>query len=118
MLKIMVNNRAVEAMEGESVLSALTRVGIRIPTLCNLPDLPPSGACRICIVELEGAPGDGLVPSCSYPVREGMRILSNSRKVIQARKTVLELLLANHPDDCLYCPKSSDCQLRKLAEEY
>ena len=53
MLKIMVNNRAVEAMEGESVLSALTRVGIRIPTLCNLPDLPPSGACRICIVELE-----------------------------------------------------------------
>lgn len=118
MLKIMVNNRAVEAMEGESVLSALTRVGIRIPTLCNLPDLPPSGACRICIVELEGAPGDGLVPSCSYPVREGMRILTNSRKVIQARKTVLELLLANHPDDCLYCPKSSDCQLRKLAEEY
>ncbi len=118
MFSITVNNRTIEAAEGESILSALTRVGIRIPTLCNLPDLPPTGACRICIVELEGAPGDGLVPACSHPVKEGMRILTNSRKVINARKTVLELLLSNHPDDCLYCPKSSDCRLRKLAEEY
>lgn len=74
MFEITVNNRVIDAEEGETILSALTRVGIRVPTLCHLPDLPPVGACRICIVEVEGAEGDGLVPSCSYPVAEGMRI--------------------------------------------
>ena len=118
MFEITVNNRVIDAEEGETILSALTRVGIRVPTLCHLPDLPPMGACRICIVEVEGAEGDGLVPSCSYPVAEGMRIFTNSRKVINARRTLLELLLSNHPDDCLYCQKSRDCSLRTLAEEY
>lgn len=118
MFEITVNNRVIDAEEGETILSALTRVGIRVPTLCHLPDLPPMGACRICIVEVEGAEGDGLVPSCSYPVAEGMRIFTNSRKVINARRTLLELLLSNHPDDCLYCQKSRDCRLRSLAEEY
>ena len=65
MFEITVNNRVIDAEEGETILSALTRVGIRVPTLCHLPDLPPVGACRICIVEVEGAEGDGLVPSCS-----------------------------------------------------
>ncbi len=118
MFEITVNNRVIDAEEAETILSALTRVGIRVPTLCHLPDLPPMGACRICIVEVEGAEGDGLVPSCSYPVAEGMRIFTNSRKVINARRTLLELLLSNHPDDCLYCQKSRDCRLRTLAEEY
>ena len=118
MFEITVNNRVIDAEEGETILSALTRVGIRVPTLCHLPDLPPMGACRICIVEVEGAEGDGLVPSCSYPIAEGMRIFTNSRKVINARRTLLELLLSNHPDDCLYCQKSRDCRLRTLAEEY
>ena len=118
MFEITVNNRVIDAEEWETILSALTRVGIRVPTLCHLPDLPPMGACRICIVEVEGAEGDGLVPSCSYPVAEGMRIFTNSRKVINARRTLLELLLSNHPDDCLYCQKSRDCRLRTLAEEY
>ncbi len=118
MFESTVNNRVIDAEEGETILSALTRVGIRVPTLCHLPDLPPVGACRICIVEVEGAEGDGLVPSCSYPVAEGMRIFTNSRKVINARRTLLELLLSNHPDDCLYCQKSRDCRLRTLAEEY
>ena len=118
MFEITVNNRVIDAEEGETILSALTRVGIRVPTLCHIPDLPPVGACRICIVEVEGAEGDGLVPSCSYPVAEGMRIFTNSRKVINARRTLLELLLSNHPDDCLYCQKSRDCRLRTLAEEY
>ena len=118
MFEITVNNRVIDAEEGETILSALTRVGIRVPTLCHLPDLPPVGACQICIVEVEGAEGDGLVPSCSYPVAEGMRIFTNSRKVINARRTLLELLLSNHPDDCLYCQKSRDCRLRTLAEEY
>ena len=91
MFEITVNNRVIDAEEGETILSALTRVGIRVPTLCHLPDLPPVGACRICIVEVEGAEGDGLVPSCSYPVAEGMRIFTNSRKVINARRTLLEI---------------------------
>ncbi len=115
MFEITVNNRVIDAEAGETILSALNRVGIYVPTLCNLPEMSPAGACRICVVELEGG---GLVPSCSYPVAEGMKIYTNSREVINARKTILELLLSNHPDDCLYCPKSSGCRLRKLAEEY
>lgn len=114
--EITVNNRVIDAEPGETILSALKRVGIRVPTLCHMSDMMPTGACRICIVEVEGE--DGLVPSCSYPVQEGMRIWTNSQKVINARKTLIQLLLSNHPDDCLYCSKSSDCQLRSLAEEY
>ena len=116
MFEITVNNRIIDAEPGETILSALSRVGIRVPTLCHMAGMMPTGACRICIVEVEGE--DGLVPSCSYPVREGMRIRTNSQKVINARKTLIQLLLSNHPDDCLYCSKSSDCQLRSLAEEY
>ncbi len=116
MVEITVNNRVINADPGETILSALNRVGIRVPTLCHMAGMMPTGACRICVVEVEGE--EGLVPSCSSPVREGMRIWTNSQRVINARKTLIQLLLSNHPDDCLYCSKSSDCQLRSLAEEY
>ena len=116
MFEIQVNNRMIEAEEGETILTALNRAGIHVPTLCHLEGLPPSGACRICVVEVEGL--RGLIPSCSYPVRKGMKIITNSQRVIKARKTVIELLLANHPDDCLYCVRNGDCLLQDLAAEY
>ena len=115
MFEIEVNNRTIQAEQGETILAALHRAGIQVPTLCHIEGLPPSGACRICVVELEGR---GLVPSCSFPVAEGMKIKTDSRKCIRARKTVIELLLANHPDDCLYCVRNKNCQLQDLAEEY
>jgi NADH-quinone oxidoreductase subunit G/NADP-reducing hydrogenase subunit HndD len=115
-VNIQVNGQAVEAKKGETILSALRRAGIKVPTLCYLEGLAPSGACRMCVVEVEGF--GGLVPSCSYPVAEGMKIESNSPRVLAARRTIIELLLANHPDDCLYCVRNGKCDLQTLAIEH
>lgn len=115
MFTIEVDGRSVEANPGETVLTALRRHGVHVPTLCHIQDLPPSGACRMCIVEVEGAPT--LVPSCSYPVSAGMKIKSRSSKVLAARRTIIELLLSNHPDDCLYCGRSGKCDLQRLAQD-
>jgi iron-only hydrogenase group A len=116
MFEIHVNNRIIDAKPDETILSALNRAGIKVPTLCHLEGLEPTGSCRICSVEVEGM--RGLIPSCSYPVQEGMKIITNSPKVIRARKTILELLLSNHPDDCLYCVRNGKCTLQELAQEY
>ena len=100
MVKVEVNNQILDAKKGETILSLLKRVGINVPTLCYMEQLPPTGACRICVVEIEGIAN--LVPSCAYPVAEGMKIKTHSPRVVEARKTIVELLLSNHPDDCLY----------------
>jgi len=115
-LTIEVNGRKVEAKKGETILSALKREGVKVPTLCYLENLAPSGACRMCVVEVEGSAN--LVPSCSFPVAEGMKIKSNSPAVMAARRTIIELLLSNHPDDCLYCIRGGNCQLAELAQEH
>ncbi|MFN8206243.1 MAG: [FeFe] hydrogenase, group A [Bacteroidales bacterium] len=112
---IEVNNRQITARKGETILSALQRAGIRVPTICSMKDFSPTGACRMCVVEVEGKAN--LVPSCSYPVEEWMKIYTHSPRVIKARKTIVELLLSNHPDDCLYCERNGNCELQKLAEE-
>jgi iron-only hydrogenase group A len=114
MMKIEVDNRTVEAGDGETILDVCKREGIQIPTLCHLPGLPPSGACRMCVVEVEGAPN--LVPSCSFPVTNGMKIRTKTPAVLNARRTIIELLLSNHPDDCLYCGRSGKCDLQGFAE--
>jgi len=115
MITLEVDGQTIEAREGEMILNALQREGIRVPTLCYMPGLPPTGACRMCIVEVEGVPN--LVPSCSYPVRAGMKIKTRTPKVLEARKTIVELLLSNHPDDCLYCSRDGRCELQKLAQD-
>lgn len=116
MFNIEINNRKVTAEKGETILSVLKRVGIKVPTLCHLEGLLPTGACRMCVVEVDGLAD--LVPSCSYPVSEGMKIQTHSPRVINARKTITELLLANHPDDCLFCLRNKNCELQNLAEEH
>ncbi|HOF39648.1 MAG TPA: NADH-dependent [FeFe] hydrogenase, group A6 [Candidatus Hydrogenedentes bacterium] len=115
MLTIEVNNRKIEAKSGEMLLDALKRNGITVPTLCNMDNLFPTGACRMCVVEVEGE--RALVPSCAYPVRDGMRVQTHSPRALRARKTIVELLLANHPDDCLYCVRSGNCDLQGMANE-
>jgi NADH-quinone oxidoreductase subunit G/NADP-reducing hydrogenase subunit HndD len=114
-VKIEVNKRTVEARSGEMLLGALRRAGVNVPTLCHMENLFPSGACRMCVVEVEGQ--RNLVPSCAYPVADGMKVQTHSPRAIRARKTIIELLLANHPDDCLYCVRNRDCTLQGLAEE-
>jgi iron-only hydrogenase group A len=112
---IQVNNKKIKAERGETILSALNRNGIIIPTLCRMKDFTPTGACRMCVVEVEGR--DRLVTACSQPVEEWMKIKTHSPRVITARKTIVELLLSNHPDDCLYCDRNLNCELQKLSEE-
>lgn len=115
MIKIEVNGRTIEARKGDTILSALNDCGINVPTICSMAELTPTGACRMCVVEVEGF--EKLVPACSFPVREWMKIKTHSPRVLKARKTNVELLLSNHPDDCLYCERNGNCELQKLAED-
>ena len=115
LLTIQVNNKKIKAKKGETILSALNRNGIMIPTLCRMRDFTPTGACRMCVVEVEGK--ERLVTACSHPVEEWMKIWTHSPRVITARKTIVELLLSNHPDDCLYCDRNLHCELQRLSEE-
>jgi len=112
---IQVNNREIKAKSGETILQACKRADIYIPTLCHIEGLEPSGACRMCVVEIEGR--DGLVPACAWPVEKDMEVKTHSAKAVRARKTNIELLLADHPDDCLYCVRNGDCELQSMAEQ-
>ena len=116
MLEITVDGRVFQVQSGQSLLSALREVSIEVPTLCHRKDLFPAGACRLCVVEVKGS--RNLVASCIQPVSEGMVVYTQSARVRQARRVVLELTLANHPDDCLYCLRNSNCELRQLAAQY
>jgi NADH-quinone oxidoreductase subunit G len=115
-MTITINNKEVWANPGETILSVAQREGVHIPTLCYLKNLSPTGSCRICVVEVEGQ--RGLVPSCAFPVSEGMKVQTNSQAVRRARKTIVELLIANHPQDCLVCVRNGNCELQKLSEQY
>ncbi|MGD9874599.1 MAG: NADH-dependent [FeFe] hydrogenase, group A6 [Kiritimatiellia bacterium] len=115
MITIEVNGRPIEAKKGEMLISALDRAGIKVPTLCYMKDRFPTGACRMCVVEIEGQ--KGLIPSCAYPVTEGMKVQTHSPRAVSARKTIIELLLADHPDDCLYCVRNGNCELQGMAED-
>ncbi len=115
MIQIEVNGKTLTAKEDDTILSAVRKAGLNIPTLCHMDGYPPSGACRICVVEVDGV--NGLVPSCSAGVRDGMKIKTHSQRALEARKTIVELLLANHPDDCNYCVRNENCELQSLAAE-
>ncbi|MFZ5940344.1 MAG: [Fe-Fe] hydrogenase large subunit C-terminal domain-containing protein [Bacteroidota bacterium] len=115
LINLEVNNRQIQAQSGETILSALNRNGIRVPTICSMESFSPTGACRMCVVEAEGH--EHLITACSYPVEEGMKLRTHSPRVLKARKTNVELLLSNHPDDCLYCERNGNCELQHLAED-
>lgn len=115
MIEITVNNEKIKVKPGGTILTALKSVGITVPTLCYHENLKPAGKCRICVVELEGR--KDLVPSCAFPVSEGMKIKTHSPRVIAKRKQLLELILSDHPDDCLYCVRNGNCDLRQLSDE-
>ena len=105
----------VSGRQGMTILELAQEVGVRIPTLCHDPSLKPAGACRLCLVEDEAS--KRLVASCVTPIASGMRIQTRSQAVLEARRVILRLMLANHPESCLVCDKGNRCQLRKLASE-
>lgn len=115
-VKIVIDGKEISADENLSVLEAAQKADIRIPTLCYLKDVNEIGACKMCVVEIEGR--KNLVTSCNTKVAEGMVIHTDSKRVIESRKQVLNLLLANHDVRCFSCSKSGDCRLQDLANEY
>jgi len=116
MIKIFIDKEQVEVEEGTTVLKAAQRAGIHIPHLCYHSAFPPEGSCRMCLVEIEGFPK--LELACSTVVKEDMKISTKSERVVEARKAVLEFLLAEHPLDCPICDKAGDCKLQDYYDEY
>ena len=115
LIQLTIDGIAVLAPQGATVLEAARQADIRIPTLCHLPDLSPEGACRLCVVQIEGM--RTLAASCVQPVAEGMVIRTHTPEVLEARRLVLELILANHPTDCFSCNRNLNCELQTLAAE-
>jgi iron-only hydrogenase group A len=111
---VTIDNIKVEVPKNYTVLQAAKEVGIDIPTLCYLKGINEVGACRVCLVEVERK---GLQASCVYPVSDGMVVRTNTKKVREARKTTVELILSNHDRECLTCDRNRSCELQKLAEE-
>ncbi len=116
MVNIKINGFDYQVPAGSTILEAAHSVGIEIPTLCYLKEINAIGACRICVVEVKGA--RSLVAACVFPVNEGMEIYTNTPKVIEARKTTLELILSTHKKECLSCVRSGNCELQKLCKDY
>ena len=115
MINLKINGQAVSVPEGTTVLDAAKKAGIKIPTLCYLRDINAIGACRVCVVEVKGA--RSLVASCVYPVAEGMEVVTNSKRVLDSRKTTVELILSDHKKECLSCVRNGNCELQTLSEE-
>ena len=111
-----INGREINFTNGQTILECAEANGIKIPTLCRLKGCAPTGACRVCLVEVKGA--RSLVASCAAPMGPGMEIVTDSDKVIAARKMVIELLLASGEHDCVTCESNGDCRLQDLAYEY
>jgi len=114
-MNITVNNKSIEANKDETVLDALNREGIKVPTLCHMKGMLATGACRMCVVEDKNS--GKLITSCSSPVYEGLKVETHSARVNESRKMIVELLLSNHPDDCLYCVRNKNCELQTVSEE-
>lgn len=115
MVKLKINNQEIEAAEGSTILEAARANNIHIPTLCYLKDLTGTGACRVCQVEVKGA--RNLCAACIYPVSEGMEVYTNSKKALDARRGIVELMLSNHSKNCLQCIRNNNCELQRLAAQ-
>ena len=115
MVNLKIDGKSVSVPEGSTVLEAAKIAGINIPTLCYLKDINEIGACRVCVVEIKGA--RALQAACVYPVSEGLEILTNSPRVMRARKSTVELILSNHDRSCLTCVRNRNCELQTLAEQ-
>lgn len=116
MIHLEINGIAVEVPEGTTILEAARNVAIKIPTLCHHPDIKAWAACGICVVRNGNSPK--LLRACCTEVAEGMRITTHDPDIVQIRKTVVELILSTHPNDCLRCPRSGNCELQRVAADF
>ncbi len=116
MINLKINNTPVSVPEGTTILQAAREAHIDIPTLCYLKDINEIGACRMCVVEIKGS--SKLNAACVFPVSEGMEVITNSKRVFEARKVNLQLLLSNHRRECLSCVRSGSCELQSLCTTY
>ncbi len=112
-VNIRIDGKPHQTIEGYTVLKACRETGVRIPTLCNLEGVSDNASCGVCVVEVKNA--KTLVRACVGKVTEGMEIFTNTPRVRKARKTNVELLLANHPKDCLICDRNGTCELQQIA---
>jgi NADP-reducing hydrogenase subunit HndD len=115
-VQIVINGQEVWVEENRTILQAAKQLGIDLPTLCYHPDQRVKANCRICVVEVEGI--KNLVPSCSTQVAAGMKITTNSPRVRETVRTILELIFADHPQECLTCIRNGNCELRRIAAQY
>jgi NADH-quinone oxidoreductase subunit G len=116
MVNIKINGIQQQVEEGTTILKAAEKVGVKIPTLCYHPDLPAWAACGICVVKLAGSPK--MMRACATEVNEGMEIITHDPEIVEVRRTVIELILSTHPNDCLQCPRNGTCELQTLAENF
>ncbi len=116
MITATINGIEVKVEPGTSIYKAAHQAQVRIPTLCYHPDLAPTAACGICVVKVKGAPN--MVRACTTPVAQGMEINTQDAEIVQVRRTVLEMILSNHPNECLTCLRSGECELQELAEDF
>ncbi len=115
MVHLTINGKAVSVPEGTTIIQAAKQLGIEIPSLCYLPGIHEYGSCRICVVEVEGA--RNLQASCITKVREGMVVHTNSQRVRKERKLIYELIMSDHPKDCLKCKRNNRCELQDLGRK-
>ena len=106
-----INGQRITAPHDATILEAARGAGIEIPTLCHHPDLSTVGACRMCVVGVQGA--RALQTACTTPVTEGMVVDTNTPEAVETRKFVLQMLLTDHPNDCMNCEVDGDCELRR-----
>lgn len=116
MVKALIDNIEVDVPEGTTILEAARKAHIQIPTLCYHPNLPPTAACGICIVKVKGA--RNMLRACCTPLTEGMEVTTMDPEIVSVRRTVIELILSNHPNECLTCMRSGHCELQDLAAEF
>jgi len=114
-VNVTLNGQPVSGEKGTTILQLAKENGIDIPTLCYLEGLTPTGSCRMCVVEVKGS--RTLVASCHTPIAPDMDIQTHSPKVLKARRVIIELLMANHVDNCLMCDRANTCELRKIATD-
>ena len=116
MVTLKIDNKKITVRKLSTILDAARKLDIPIPTLCHHPELSPYGGCRLCIVEIKGSPKP--VAACTSFAREGMEVITTSPVLEKLRRTTLELILSDHPNDCMVCERAGDCKLQELAYLY
>jgi NADH-quinone oxidoreductase subunit G len=116
MINLKINGRDVTVKAGTTILDAARQIAVKIPTLCWHPDLDPWASCGICVVKINGS--SKMLRACTAAVEEGMSVITHDTEIVEVRKTVIELILSAHPNDCLACPRNLECELQVLAAEF